>query len=583
MSFVTSELERRSKAAKEELQNIALQVAGIRSIGDSLRAVADSIKEVDGMPSIMTDKQIADQQDELDEHEAERRLLNLVNDINAFIAQVNDGIKGRLGAPSVRSFLREIRTKLQAMLDGVPKAKQEAMSAKLAEINSKIASLEETARTFEIEVDALPDDCFGLVESGGEKDENGKTIPRSLRLFPYKGENGKVNANLLTKSLRDLAASPITESQRAAVRSKLMYAAKGADIEIGNLREGAGRRVVNCEVDNRITLHEASYDTGRGELTVALIEAGTNPAKKRHYPESTIREAAPHFAGLKMYINHPTKTEVKERPERDLRDWASTITESWYDGGKAMGKVAVHAGFLRELLSDSVARKHIGLSINTQGVSEDSVIDGQKMQVIKQIVVEKGEHGRKSSVDWVTEAGARGRVIEVLESRRNDTMALETLQLSDLKADRPDLVETIRTETEKETRAKVEKEVKTKMEGEIKEAFGKLETRVGGIEGDLKKSKQENTIRQELAKTKLPAKMQEQIVEALAGQTFETPAKLTEAVTAKVKESIDLIKSMGFNVKDDGGSGASSGSKGLVETLGEQLDSRAGIAPAKKD
>lgn len=581
MSLATSELERRNKAAREELQQIGLQLSGMRALGESLRAVADSFKE-SGVEPLMTDQQIAAQKEENDEDEAERRLLNLVNDINAFIVQVNDGIKGRLGAPSVRSFLREVRTKLQGMLDGVPKEKQEAMSARFAEINTKISALEDTARSFEIEIDVLPDDCFGLVESGGEKDAEGKTVPRSLRLFPFKGENGKVNANLLMKSLRELMASPISESQRAAVRSKLMYAAKGAEIEV-SLKESAGRRVVNCEVDHRITLHEASYDAGRGELTVALIEAGTNPAKKRHYPESTIREAAPHFAGLKMYINHPTKTEAKERPERDLRDWASTVTESWYDGGKAMGKVAVHAGFLRELLADSVARKHIGLSINTQGVSEDSMIDGQKMQVVKQIVVEKGENGRKSSVDWVTEAGARGRVIEVLESRRNDTMALETLQLSDLKTDRPDLVETIRTEAETETRAKVEKEVKTKMEGEIKEVFGKLETRVGGIEGDLKKSKQENTIRQELAKTKLPAKMQEQIVEALAGQAFETPAKLTEAVTAKVKESIDLIKSMGFNVKDDGGSGASSSGKGLVETLGEQLDSRAGIAPEKKD
>lgn len=43
------------------------------------------------------------------------------------------------------------------------------------------------------DVNDLPDASFLFVESGGEKDEEGKTKPRSLRHFPYKDKHGKVD------------------------------------------------------------------------------------------------------------------------------------------------------------------------------------------------------------------------------------------------------------------------------------------------------------------------------------------------------------------------------------------------------
>jgi hypothetical protein len=42
-------------------------------------------------------------------------------------------------------------------------------------------------------VNNLPDSSFFYIESGGEKDEEGKTKPRSLRHLPYKGDDGKVD------------------------------------------------------------------------------------------------------------------------------------------------------------------------------------------------------------------------------------------------------------------------------------------------------------------------------------------------------------------------------------------------------
>jgi len=40
-------------------------------------------------------------------------------------------------------------------------------------------------------VNDLPDSSFALILPGGEKDEEGKTKPRSLRKLPYKDASGK--------------------------------------------------------------------------------------------------------------------------------------------------------------------------------------------------------------------------------------------------------------------------------------------------------------------------------------------------------------------------------------------------------
>ena len=57
-------------------------------------------------------------------------------------------------------------------------------------------------------------------------------------------------------------------------------------------------------------------DQGNVIVEAVLIEQGTNMAKRRHYPSATIEEAAPQFKGLKMYINHPTQAEERQRPAR---------------------------------------------------------------------------------------------------------------------------------------------------------------------------------------------------------------------------------------------------------------------------
>lgn len=43
-------------------------------------------------------------------------------------------------------------------------------------------------------VNTLPDSAFLYIEAGGKKDKGGKTLPRSLRHFPVRDTNGKIDA-----------------------------------------------------------------------------------------------------------------------------------------------------------------------------------------------------------------------------------------------------------------------------------------------------------------------------------------------------------------------------------------------------
>jgi len=75
-------------------------------------------------------------------------------------------------------------------------------------------------------VNNLPDSAFAYIESGGSKDEENKTVPRSLRHFPYKGSDGKVDLPHLRNALARAPQSPFGEK----AMNKLRAAAKEAGI-----------------------------------------------------------------------------------------------------------------------------------------------------------------------------------------------------------------------------------------------------------------------------------------------------------------------------------------------------------------
>lgn len=170
---------------------------------------------------------------------------------------------------------------------------------------------------------------------------------------------------------------------------------------------------------------ESKHETIEGNF-VQLIEAATNedgtiPIKvigpgwgtSGYYPQEVLeRDAGIYKEGTKMYWNHPTASEEIERPERSLTDLAGIlVSEGAYDPEGASGpgvyaKAKVFGQFQDQLTEMA---PFIGLSHIAKGKATTGEAEGQSGPIIESLNIAQ-------SVDFVTEPGAGGEIIQLFES-----------------------------------------------------------------------------------------------------------------------------------------------------------------------
>lgn len=85
-------------------------------------------------------------------------------------------------------------------------------------------------------VNSLPDANFLYIEAGGKKDADGKTTPRSLRHFPVRDENGKLDLPHVKNALSRIPQSSLPQDvkDRCSAKAKrlLEQANKGGDEQV---------------------------------------------------------------------------------------------------------------------------------------------------------------------------------------------------------------------------------------------------------------------------------------------------------------------------------------------------------------
>ena len=118
-------------------------------------------------------------------------------------------------------------------LSGVENMKEEDIK-KL--VDEKVKEALKEAGVTEAEWDTeyinnLPDDAFAYIEAGGEKDEQGKTVPRSLRHLPYKNAEGNLDADHVRNALARLDQTEISAEGKAEALRRLCAAAGELKIE----------------------------------------------------------------------------------------------------------------------------------------------------------------------------------------------------------------------------------------------------------------------------------------------------------------------------------------------------------------
>ena len=72
----------------------------------------------------------------------------------------------------------------------------------------------------------LPDSCFAYIEPGGKKDASGRTVPRSLRHFPYKNADGSLNRAHVIAAEQMLSKTKLSPSAVAIIGRKIAVAKK---------------------------------------------------------------------------------------------------------------------------------------------------------------------------------------------------------------------------------------------------------------------------------------------------------------------------------------------------------------------
>lgn len=136
-----------------------------------------------------------------------------------------------------------------------------------------------------------------------------------------------------------------------------------------------------------------------------------------YYSKEVLKRDGPAIfkAGTKNFWNHPTAAEESSRPEGDLRDLASVLTEDarYDDNGPAGPGLYAKANVMPHFREhvDSLA-KHIGMSIRASGRAKEGKAEGKSGPIIEQL-------SRGVSVDYVTTPGAGGKILQLFEAARS--------------------------------------------------------------------------------------------------------------------------------------------------------------------
>lgn len=243
--------------------------------------------------------------------------------------------------------------------------------------------------------------------------------------------------------------------------------------------------------------------TKGGEFMIRVITPGKGSSG--FYPSETIEAAGRDrvfHAGLPMFIDHASPSESMDRPEGTLHNLAGVLTEdAHWDGEGLVAKAKVFEHW-KPILADM--HEHIGVSIRASG----EVSESENGPTITRLC-------ESQSVDFVTQAGRGGKVLEVLESKRDPVALIEEVAtaLTPPVADetsQPRLVEN------KETNMKEEPVMGDTNTGRVDEATAPpFQKDGGGKSADALQAENErlkaqiSTLQAELAKLKQGGKKQE--------------------------------------------------------------------------
>jgi hypothetical protein len=219
----------------------------------------------------------------------------------------------------------------------------------------------------------------------------------------------------------------LTRDERLALSSAI---GRALDAFRGQVEEAAIQlysRDPWASLEQQGTMSEAATDLDG--VFVPLVERavrrdGTIPVKiigpgwgtTGYYPAEVLERDGPQiFApGTQMFWDHATPSQEAERPEGSLNDLAAVLTTGarWNDNGADGPGLYADAKVFEAYQSPiNNLAPHIGVSIRAYGKATQGTAEGRQGRIIQGIT-------SASSIDFVTKAGAGGRIVEMFEAAR---------------------------------------------------------------------------------------------------------------------------------------------------------------------
>jgi hypothetical protein len=178
-----------------------------------------------------------------------------------------------------------------------------------------------------------------------------------------------------------------------------------------------------------------------GTVPVHIIRPGVGKGRGRHLYEAAMLALNAHkFNGWRMYVDHqsPEARKAAGGLPRSVRDLGGRIVESkWdpnvpadpargYGQGAVVGR-AMPVPFIRELIENDPQIIEASISASATAVKPVNH-NGQRVWMVEGI-------NDRGSVDWVTEAGAGGRVAPLIEASYASEEAVEMALLESMSDD----------------------------------------------------------------------------------------------------------------------------------------------------
>ena len=294
-------------------------------------------------------------------------------------------------------------------------------------------------------------------------------------------------------------------------------------------------RVMAC---NALPLQESAYDAASGKLKITIIKPGLNKSKARFYPAETLKRDFHVFEGAKMFADHQSDKEAKDKPEGSVNNWVASLknVHAESDGTLAGDAFVIDPPFKAKLdaLNKQGLLHEMGVSIRAIGEASEQEREGVTTNVVESLIAAR-------SVDFVTYAGAGGQ-IEAMESATQDNLNdVDLVTEAVLRQRRPDLISLVEKHAQEITMKSVEQQLQESQAqvATLTTANKDLTTKFEEAQKTAAKATVSAEITKLLSESKLPAISQDRVRKQFAEATE------VKGIAEAIKEEQDYVKQLG--------------------------------------